>query len=58
MINFFFFFGELMKLYTRIFLQKKGKAAPSVAASLIERLPDANDLWKTQDVVVASYVGV
>ena len=43
--------------------QKSGKAMPSVAASLIERLPDDGDPQRpteeilAQDVLFATYVG-
>jgi hypothetical protein len=43
--------------------QKSGKATPSVAASLIQRLPDDGDPQRpmeeiiAQDVLIAAYVG-
>ena len=43
--------------------QKNGKAMPSVAASLIERLPDEGDPqrskeeWVAKDVVFIAYAG-
>ena len=50
-------------VHTNIF-QQKGKAVPSVAASLIERLPDENDPQRpmeeklARDVAAVSYAGV
>ena len=54
---------ECSWVHTNIF-QQKGKAGPSVAASLIERLPDENDPQRpmderlARDVAGVSYVGV
>ena len=50
-------------MVTRI-LQKIGKAVPSVAATLIERLPDEDDPQRpteekiAQDVATVTYVGL
>ena len=47
-----------------VILQKIGKAAPSVAATLIERLPDEDNPRRpmeekiAQDVAAVAYVGV
>ena len=46
-----------------VILQKIGRAAPSVAASLIERLPDEDDSQRpteekiAQDVPAFTYIG-
>ena len=54
-------FFELVQ--TMILQQKNGNAAPSVAAGLIERLPDESDPQRTmeekvaQDVSVMSFIG-
>ena len=47
-----------------VILQKIGKAAPSVAATLIERLPDEDDPQRpmeeklAQDVAAVAFVGL
>ena len=47
-----------------VILQKIGNAAPSVAATLIERLPDEDDPQRpmeekiAQDVTATSYIGL
>ena len=38
-------------------LQKNGKATPSVAASLIERLPDEGDPQRSREERIAKDVG-
>ena len=41
-----------------VILQKVGKAGPSVAASLIERLPDENDPQRPMEEKIAQHVAV
>ena len=47
-----------------VILQKTGSAAPSVAAALIERLPDEDDPQRpmeekiAQDVAAVAYIGL
>jgi hypothetical protein len=58
------FFRALISFVQTTIPQKSGKAPPSVAASLIERLPDEDDPQRpmeerlAQDVAFAAYVGL
>ena len=51
-------------VYMVIILQKVGRAAPSVAATLIERLPNEDDPQRpmeekiAQDVAAIAYIGL
>ena len=53
-----------MSFFKQCLSQKTGKATPSVAASLIQRLPDDGDPQRpveeiiAQDVLIAAYVGM
>ena len=49
-------FCELMSFFQTIILQKVGKAIPSVAASLIERLPDKGDPQRSSEEKIAKDV--
>ena len=40
-----------------MFLQKNRKATPSMVASLIERLPDADDPQRSSEETIAKNVG-
>ena len=59
----FFFFESSGTSLNNMILQKNGKATPSVAASLIERLPDEGDPQRSReeriakDVVWVAYAG-
>ena len=55
LVQVLFFFEKCMTL-TIITLQKKGTVTPSVAASLIERLPDENDPRRPMEESVAKNV--
>ena len=52
------------KLVYMVFLQKSGRAAPSVAATMIERLPDEDDPQRpmeekiAQNVAAVAYFGL
>ena len=48
-----FFDSSWAFLWMLIFLQKNGKAMPSVAASLIERLPDEDDPQRSREERIA-----
>ena len=52
------------ELVYMVILQKIGRAAPSIASTLIERLPDENDPQRlleekiAKDVAVLAYIGL
>ena len=58
------FFESSWAFFKQYLSQKTGKATPSVAASLIQRLPDDGDPQRpveeiiAQDVLIAAYVGM
>ena len=63
LVQVLFFFERAHALVQTIMAQKSGNPTPSVAASLIERLPDDGDPQRpmeemfAQDVLFAAYVG-
>ena len=62
LVGVFFFTNDEFFIYGD--LQKNGKAAPSVAATLIERLPDDDDPKRpmeekiAQNVAAVAYIGL